>query len=151
MTSKEAYFQDLESIVTDQVYLSASRDELEKETAENMWTIGVSVELAGVIAPEEVQAFLQRVKRNRREQLAQCGQPGGLRYYLWHDPQAGQLRFNFISVLHEALPFSAPVTACAHETSIIRAWLQVSEGMGSPLMDSVDHRVQVYEEVLLDY
>ncbi|RFP64300.1 hypothetical protein D0N36_14670 [Hymenobacter lapidiphilus] len=152
MNSKEAYFQDLESIVTDQVYLTASREELDKEIAENMWTIGVSEELAGVIAPEEVQAFLQRVKRNRREQLAQCGQPSGLRYYLWHDPQAGQLRFNFISVLHEALPFRAPITPCADEASIIRAWLQISGDIGSPLMDSADHnRVQVYEEVLLDY
>ncbi|NVO32081.1 MULTISPECIES: hypothetical protein [Hymenobacter] len=151
MTSKEAYFQDLESIVTDQVYLAASRDELENEIAENMWTIGVSEELAGAIAPAEVQAFLQRVKCNRRTQLAQRGQPGGLRYYLWHDPQAGQLRFNFISVLHEALPFRAPVNACADEAAIIRAWLQDSGGVGAPLLDSADYRVQVYEEVLLNY
>ena len=73
--------------------MTASPDELEKEIAENMWIIGVSEELAGAIAPEEVQAFLQHVKRNRREQLAQREWPGGLRYYLWHDAQAGQLRF----------------------------------------------------------
>lgn len=151
MTSKEAYFQDLESIVTDQVYLTVSRDELEKEIAENMWTIGVSEELAGTIAPEEVQAFLQRVKHNRCEQLAQRGWHGGLRYYLWHDPQAGQLRFNFISLLHESLPFRAPVNTCADEASIIRAWLQVSDSMGTPLLDLADYRVQVYEEVLLNY
>ena len=149
MTSKEAYFQDLESIVTDPVYLTASRDELKKEIAENTWTIGVSEELAGAIAPEEVQAFLQRVKHNRCEQLAQRGWHGGLRYYLWHDPQAGQLRFNFISALHDALPFAAPVDACADEASIIRTWLQESSGMGSQLLDSIENRVRVYEEALL--
>ncbi|WBA44246.1 hypothetical protein [Hymenobacter canadensis] len=149
MSHKEAYFQDLESIVTEPVYLTASRQELEKETAENMWSLGVSEELAGAIAPEEVQAFLQRVKRNRREQLAQCGWHGGLRYYLWHDPQAGQLRFNFISALHNALPFAAPVDECADEASIIRAWLQKSGSMTSQLLDSAEYRVRVYEEVLL--
>lgn len=151
MTHKEAYFQDLESIVTDPVYLTVSRDELKEEVAENMWCIGVSEELAGAIAPEEVQAFLQRVKRNRREQLAQRGWHGGLRYYLWHDQQAGQLRFNFISALHDALPFGAPVDECADEVSIIRAWLQESGGMDSQLLDSVEYRVRVYEEVILSH
>jgi len=150
MPSKEAYFQDLESIVTDSVYLTASPDELAKEIAENMWTLSVSEELAGAIAPEEVQAFLRRVKQNRRVQLAQRGQPGGLRYYLWHDLQAGQLRFNFISVRHEALPFRASITTCVDEAAIIRAWLQASSNLGAPHLDSADYRVQVYEEVLLN-
>lgn len=151
MTRKEAYFQDLESIVTDPAYLTVSRDELKKETAENMWSLGVSEELAGAIAPEEVQAFLQRVKRHRREQLAQRGWPGGLHYYLWHDPQAGQLRFNFISALHDALPFGAPVEECADEALIIRAWLQARGGMDTQLLDSIEYRVRVYEEVLLSH
>lgn len=151
MTQKEAYFKDLESIVTEPVYLTASLDELEKEVAENMWSIGVSKELAGAISLEEVQAFLQRVKRNRQAQLAQHGWPGELRYYLWHDVQAGQLRFNFISALHEALPFAAPIDVCTDEAPIIRDWLQESEDVDSQLLESAEYRVQVYEEVIQGY
>jgi hypothetical protein len=151
MTRKEAYFQDLEFTVTAPVYLTASRDELDQEVAENMWSLGVSEELAGAIAPEEVRAFLQRVKRNRHEQLAQRGWPGGLRYYLWHDAQAGQLRFNFINSLHEALPFVAPVDACADEAPIIQTWLQDSNSTAPMLLGSAEHRVQVYAEVIQSY
>src|SRR5687767_7803930 len=103
--NKAAFFQSLEGIFEDRIYITASEEELKREIRENMWCIDAiqNQELAILITSQEMTAFLNRVKQNWQRQLQESKIEVDLIYYLWCDEQACQLRFNFINHSHISL------------------------------------------------
>jgi hypothetical protein len=46
-----------------------------------------------------------------------------MRFYCWHDTQAGQLRFSLVSACHAALPFECPIEPAADLAVVIWSFL----------------------------
>ena len=46
-----------------------------------------------------------------------------MRFYCWHDAQAGQLRFSLVSAGLEPLPFGCPVESEAELGQVVRDFL----------------------------
>jgi hypothetical protein len=148
--TKEAYWAELQEIVTDPLYLADSDHDLPREIRENRWSLSLSQSLAVVFHPTEIKVFLQQVKQNRREQLHQRDLALELYYYLWYDEQAGQLRFNFITTRTVTLPFSALLEASETEEEIIVAFLQASQAAEtiSVAEESAPYKAKVFAEII---
>lgn len=157
--TKEAYWADLQEIVTDPLYLARSHHDLPREIQDNVWSLSLPQSLAAMFHPAEVKAFLHQVKQNRQAQLQQLDFPLKLHYYLWYDEQAGQLRFNFITTRTATLPFRAPIEASETEEEIIAAFLQANQGAGAvetaPLavaeeasQQASPYKVKVFAEII---
>lgn len=123
LTRKE-FLDDIQEIVTDAIYMAENTDELQREIANNCWSIGIDAETAKQIELADIQLFLDKVKSNRASQVQQAGKDITLLYYLWFDEQAGHLRFNLINAKHSVLPFGCNVEIVPLEASIIRKFLR---------------------------
>ena len=105
--TKQEFFQNLDEIVSDEMYLTESLDQLEMEIQANHWSIGIDSETAELIKNHDLQDFLRKVIQNRVKQLNESDKKMGLLFYTWFDEQSGNLNFNFINSGHQHLPFGA--------------------------------------------
>lgn len=108
-TAKKDFFQSLEEIVTDPMFITNQTDLLKKEIESNQWGISLPAEIAPLCTNQEIEIFVERVIRNRIEQLEGAPQTDALIFYAWNDPQSFQLRFNIINSNHPKLPFKQEV------------------------------------------
>lgn len=156
---KTEFFEGIKEIITDEIYLAESTNEIRCEIAANCWSIGIHSETAKQIEPKDIQMFLGEVKANRVDQVKQSGKNVDLLYYLWYDEQAGTLKLNFINAKHSKLPFGADVEIVCSEEIIIKAFLESKYVDGIPwseLSDDTDwgensataSKVKVHKEVL---
>jgi len=122
--TKEEYIQSLDEIVKDEIFITSETDLLEKEISENFWTISVKQEIANQLNVEELLNVIARIKSNRREQLSKSSIEIDLIFYMWHDDQASQLRFNFINSNHLSLPFGTKVKLIKSESQILSEFLK---------------------------
>ncbi|MCE9560831.1 MAG: hypothetical protein K8U57_02130 [Planctomycetes bacterium] len=92
------------------------------EARGNLWTFGLDDEQRATVAPADVEEFVRAVVAARGQWLAKRGL-GPMRFYCWHDAQAGQLRFSLISTSHAALPFECPVEPVAAIRAVVQGFL----------------------------
>ena len=97
-------------------------DDILVEAQRNLWTFGLGADQQAAVAPAEVEEFVRAVVAARGRWLASCG-AGPMRFYCWHDGQAGQLRFSLVSVSPARLPFGCPVEPVSTLGTVVRAFL----------------------------
>jgi hypothetical protein len=119
----ETYFEELKELEVAALFLTERTDLLE-EIRSNMISLGLPGTLSKSVSVENLQSFLQRVKRNRLQQLADSSLNVHLIYYLWVDEMAGRLRAGFINSNHSKLPFACSYQLVDSEEKILTAFLQ---------------------------
>lgn len=156
--TKEEFFQNLDDIVSDKIYLTESLDELDKEIQANHWSIGIDSETIQLINKHDLKDFLQKVIQNRVKQLEESDKKMGLLFYSWFDEQAGNLNFNFINSEHGRLPFGAKLEFVDSIEQVINDCLKSKHLDGIPwneLKDvsykidnnyEIDLKLKVYQE-----
>jgi hypothetical protein len=110
----------LSEVVADKIVIAL--DDINTEAQGNMWSFSLTPEQAAVIAPDQIEAFVQEVVAARGKQLSALGSESML-FYCWHDEMAAQLRFSLVSTSHAILPFSRPIERVADLDSVVRAFL----------------------------
>jgi hypothetical protein len=122
MTKKE-FFNSINDIISDKVYLTETLDELNKEIENNHWSIGIEAETSREIDSADLKEFLKKVIFNRIDQLEKSNKNLDLLFYLWFDEQAGNLNFSLINSNHNKVPFSATIEYVTEIDLILKDFL----------------------------
>jgi hypothetical protein len=156
--TKEEFFQNLDEIVSDEIYLTESLDELDKEIQANHWSIGIDSDTAQLINNHDLQDFLRKVIQNRVKQLEDSDKKMGLLFYIWFDEQACNLNFNLINSEHERLPFGAKLELVDSIDQVINdclkskyldgiSWNELKDVSGEmDNNDEIEFKLKVYKE-----
>ncbi|MBF9222190.1 hypothetical protein [Hymenobacter ruricola] len=157
MSNKQHFFDIFKEIEHSSLFLTDRADQLKEEIQANC--IQLSVPAGLQIESDELIDFLKRVRSNRQAQLQNSDLKTDLIYYLWHDEQAGQLRFNFINSSHLKLPFGAAVSLVGNEAEIVDHFLisNYSQGVAWEDFNAISEAVEeltvtftlkVYQEII---
>ncbi|WP_391122519.1 hypothetical protein [Psychrobacillus sp. L3] len=106
---KNEFFQSLEEIVVDPLFIGNNMQDIAEETANNTWSMSISKELATEIVVEDFMDFFRRVMTNRREQIRGSNNRDGMLFYIWFDWQSAQIKFSLISDYDTNLPFGCEI------------------------------------------
>lgn len=156
--TKQEFFENINEIITDKIYLAEKLDELNKEIEINHWSIGIDTETAKTIENNDLGDFLRKVIKNRISQLDKSDKNMDLIFYSWFDEQAGNLNLNFINSGHENLPFSTELEFVDSLDTIISDFLNSRYLDGIPLdeleddsedIEEIDFKLKVYKEDIL--
>lgn len=157
MTKKE-FFENIDEIISDKIYLTENLNELNKEIEINHWSIGIDYETAKNINNDDLEDFFRKVVKNRISQLDKSDKNIDLIFYSWFDEQAGNLNFNFINSGHENLPFSTELEFVDSLDNIISDFLNSRYLDGIPMdeledvsedIEETDFKLKVYKEDIL--
>jgi hypothetical protein len=107
-------------------------DDVTAEARCNLWTFGLSAEQRAAVTVAEVEEFVRAVVAARGRWLAARG-AGPMRFYCWHDAQAGQLRFSLVSAGAAPLPFGCPIEPVSVLRAVVRDFLAAGTP-GDPLL-----------------
>jgi len=145
--TKEQFFKNLDEIVPDEIYLTESLDELDKEIQANHWSIGIDSDAAQLINNHDLQDFLRKVIQNRVKQLEDSDKKMGLLFYIWFDKQACNLNFNLINSEHEHLPFGAKLEFVDSIDQVINDCLKSKylDGISWNELHGTDDLIRVFE------
>ena len=130
--NKNEFFQSLEEIVVDPLFIGDSMQDLDEETANNTWSMSISKELATEIVVEDFIGFFQRVMTNRREQIRGSNNREGMLFYSWFDWQSAQIKFSLLSDFDTALPFGCEIEIIHKLEPIIEEFLSFPYHDGFP-------------------
>lgn len=128
---KNEFFEDLEEIVVDPLFIGDSEDDIDQEIANNTWLISVSNDLGAQLSVKDFIDFFDKVISNRRKQINISNK--GMLFYVWFDWQAAQLRFNLISDYDSKLPFSCEIETIDNLEPIIEEFLSFPYHNGFPV------------------
>ncbi|MEV5849037.1 hypothetical protein AB0M32_44430 [Streptomyces sp. NPDC051985] len=92
----------------------------EQET--NTWWLGMAEADRALSVAAVVDAF-ERTADAIGARIRAAGFRGVATFYVWHDPQAGQLRCSTGSVAADALPFRAAYAVCEDLGPVVEAFL----------------------------
>ena len=134
---KNEFFQDLEEIVVDSLFIGDSKDNIDQEISNNTWSISVSNDLSIQMSVKDFKDFFGEVISNRSKQIKISKK--NMLFYVWFDLQTAQLRFNLISDYDSKLPFSCEVEAIDNLKPIIEEFLSFPYHDGFPVEE-------IYEE-----
>ena len=98
-------------------------DDIIAEAHGNLWTFGLDDDQRAAITSDEVEAFIRAVFIARGRWLT-VRQAGPMRFYCWHDAQAGQLRFSLVSAAHDFLSFECPIELVKDLNVVIQSFLE---------------------------
>lgn len=118
-----ASFQE---VITDELFIGSSRDDLPNEIRINKWLITLSHEQCQSLTISGLLTLFERIIENRQQQLDRANANHGMIFYLWFDEQALQLRFNLISASHEHLPFGCQLNILPTPEPILDRYLHYS-------------------------
>jgi len=121
---KADYFNNLNEIIVDSVFIGNTSDDLKSEIRNNTRGIGITNEVAKLVEVNDFIIFLNKVIQDRQRQITQSTQDHGMFFYVWVDHLAGQLRFNLISDFHSNLPFGCEIELTDNLESIITEFLE---------------------------
>jgi hypothetical protein len=93
-----------------------------REAQENQWAFSLTIEQAGLLNVEDVVDFLEAVIEHRQQRLLD-NHASPMKFYCWHDKQAGQLRFSMVSDLHDHLPFAGEIVSVNSIDCVATVWL----------------------------
>ncbi len=102
------------------------------EARGNLWTFGLSEEQRAAVTLIEIEEFVRAVAAARGRWLAER-KAGPMRFYCWHDAQAGQLRLSLVSAGYDALPFSCPIEPVSELRAVVRDFLGATTVTSTPL------------------
>ena len=128
---KNDYFESLNEIVDDKIFIGKSLNDLNTEISNNMWRIGIERETVETVSISDFIVFFEKVIDNRQQQINSSLSNHGMSFYVWVDHQAGQLRFNLISDLHSKLPFGCDIEMTTNLETIIEEFLN------SPFLEGI--------------
>ncbi|MEC0106893.1 hypothetical protein P4H27_08075 [Paenibacillus taichungensis] len=131
--NKNQYFEDLEDIINDSIYIGSTTADLQKEIETNMWRISISNNLFNQITTDDFNEFIYKVIENRKDQIKNSNSNLGMYFYLWFDFMASQLRFNLISDINKKLPFSCEIQILNDPKEIIDEFLRSPFHNGLPI------------------
>ncbi|GIO97188.1 hypothetical protein J14TS5_22740 [Paenibacillus lautus] len=136
--NKEQYFEDLQDIINDLIYIGSSEADLQEEIETNMWRISISPELINQITTDDFNEFINKVIQNRKDQIESSSSNLGMYFYLWFDIMASQLRFNLISDINKKLPFSCEIQILNNPREILDDFLGSPFHNGLPIEEHND-------------
>lgn len=135
---KIEFFQSLEDIVVDPLFIGDRMQDLEEEIANNTWSMSISEKLANEIVVEDFIDLFHRVIMNRREQIRGSNNRAGMLFYIWFDWQSAQLKFNLISDYDIGLPFGCEIEITDKLELIIKEFLSFPYHDGFPFEEVED-------------
>jgi hypothetical protein len=94
---------------------------------ENLWSLSFAA--GGLPSEAELTRFVEAAVDLRKRQVESMGAKPAT-FYLWHDEQAGQLRFSVARCLPDSLPFRCPVTRADAANEVIRDFLTSGRSNG---------------------
>jgi hypothetical protein len=133
--TKEEFFENINEIVSDKIYLTDNLDELNKEIENNHWSIAIDSE---TVKNDDLRDFFKKMVKNRIGQLDKSELNIDLIFYSWFDEQARNLNLNFINLRHENLPFRAELEFVDSIDIIINNFLNSRYLDGIPLEELED-------------
>lgn len=136
MSDKQQFFDSLNLLEQLPLFLTENINRLSEEIQANCTQLSIPAGLQ--IDTLEIIEFLNKVKLNRQAQLQNSSLKINLIYYLWHDEQAGQLRFNFINAAHQTLPFGCAVSLIKSEEEVVADFLSSNYLQGIPWEELTD-------------
>ncbi|XVV14077.1 hypothetical protein ACQP2X_06895 [Actinoplanes sp. CA-131856] len=98
-------------------------DDQDAETANTSWFGAPMHERISMTADEVVSAF-EETAELLRDQVAALRHYGPATFYVWHDPQAGQLRCSTRSCGHDQLPFETTYRTTGDLQAIVVEFLE---------------------------
>ncbi|WP_205439647.1 hypothetical protein [Peribacillus alkalitolerans] len=131
--NKIEFFQDLEEIVVDPLFIGESEEDIDQEIANNTWSISISNELAVELSLKDFMDFFEKVISNRRNQITNSKNRRGMLFYVWFDWQGAQIRFNLISDYDSKLPFGCNFEIIENLEPIIEEFLGFPYHNGIPM------------------
>ncbi len=143
--TKDEFFDNINDIISDRIYLTENIDELNKEIENNHWSISIDSGTAKLIDINDLRLFLREVVTNRIEQLKMSNKNIDLLFYLWCDEQAGSLNFNFINSKHSRLPFGADLEFVDTLDLILKDFLDSDYLDGIPINELSDENIKTEE------
>jgi len=138
--NKAEYFNNLNEIIADPLFIGKTPDDLKSEIANNTWGIGITKDIAKLVEVNDFILFLNKVIQDRQQQIFQSNQNHGMFFYVWVDHLASQLRFNLISDFHLKLPFVCNIELTDNLESIITEFLK------SPYLNGISIEGHVEDE-----
>lgn len=145
--NKNEFFQSLEEIVVDPLFIGESLQDLAEETTNNTWSISISKELATEIVVEDFIDFFQRVMANRRKQINGSNNQVGMLFYIWFDWQSAQIKFDLISDYDTPLPFGCEIEITDKLEPIIEEFIRFPYHDGFPFEEVRDEDEDDDEEM----
>lgn len=130
---KIKFFQDLEEIVVDPLFIGDNEEDIDQEIANNSWSMSISNELGTQLTVKDFIDFFEKVIFNRRKQIKISNNCTGMLFYVWFDWQAAQLRFNLISDYYSKLPFGCVIETIDNLEPIIEEFLSFPYHDGFPV------------------
>jgi hypothetical protein len=118
---------DFKTVIESPVLLTGQISLEEKEIYENMWAISFTERFATKVTKQELLTFIDSLLRARGKQASALGYPAT--FYMWHDAQAAQLRFNILSGHRTRLPFGSVVELQNSIDSILEEFLNTCTGL----------------------
>ncbi|MFJ8804156.1 hypothetical protein [Streptomyces sp. NPDC102487] len=101
--------------------------DLRAEWESNSWSLGAAAEDRSSLSVAEVVAAFERPGAAIQERIRDLGSSGVATFYVWHDRQAGQLRYSTGSVSPDALAFSGTYVSSDDLGPAIEGFLADSE------------------------
>lgn len=102
--TKTEFLDSCNDIVSDKLYFGKSTDDINEEISNNMWSFSIPEEIKKEFTIEDLNNLFIKIVDNRKVQVIK--KDHSMKFYLWYDEQAFQLRFNLISAYNDNLPFS---------------------------------------------
>ncbi len=114
-----SHLDQLDFIFNDQLYLSGKQEE---EIYHNMWCISLERNIIESITLEQLKFFVDKLIKNREQQLKGIYSSKNAIFYIWFDKQALQLRFNIITEI-TFLPFGCKLQLLTAPDSILTSFI----------------------------
>lgn len=102
--NKVDYFNDLERLISEPIFLTDRTDQIDEEIKNNHWVINAPSYIISQLTITDFLEFIQKVKDNYKIHLDNSQLDIDLIFYLWFE-EPGELCFNFINSNHGQLPF----------------------------------------------
>ena len=115
----------LAEVVADPVVVRP--DDITAEARGNLLTFSLDADQRAAVGPAEVEALVRAVAAARGRWLAER-RAKPMRFYCWHDSQAGQLRLSMVSAGGAGLPFGCPVEPVSVLGVVVRDFLAAGVG-----------------------
>ncbi|MBN1764533.1 MAG: hypothetical protein JW860_04685 [Sedimentisphaerales bacterium] len=127
------FFEIVETIINDELFIGESENDLNEEMKNNMWHIQITTEQQKLISEDILLESIENIIENRKNQIIFSNKNHGMLFYLWFDEQACQLRFNLISDFHNVLPFKCNYKIINNPLPVLKSFLYAPYHNGIPI------------------
>jgi hypothetical protein len=140
-----SFFEQFQDVVTDELYIGSTLEDLQREIRNNLWCISASQDEINQLTVQDWETFFVAIMENRSRQIRESGKSGMI-FYMWFDEQAAQIRFCLISAFHEQLPFGNTIELVDQPEIIIEQFMNSPYHDGIPLSELTTVGIDEFEE-----